>query len=79
MKTIQVIENIEEHGTEWVISLTDSNPNDNSCFIAPTGKEAFRIKKMLEAWANGCEHHFVPFSDGVMICDKCDECVQSSE
>lgn len=52
MKTVQVIENIEEKGTKWIISLTDINPKEEDCFVVSDSKEAFRIKEMLEVWAN---------------------------
>lgn len=52
MKAVQVIENIEENGTEWVVSLTDINPKSEDCFIVSDSKEAFRIKAMLEEWGN---------------------------
>ena len=52
MKAVQVIENIEENGTEWVVSLTDINPKSEDCFIVSNNKEAFRIKAMLEEWGN---------------------------
>lgn len=52
MKNVQVIESIEENKTEWVVSLTDNNPKAEDCFVVTDAKEAFRIKKILEAWAN---------------------------
>ena len=52
MKNVQVIESIEENGTEWVVSLTDHNPKAEDCFVVSDAKEAFRIKEMLEVWGN---------------------------
>jgi hypothetical protein len=31
--------------------------------------------KPIVSGALPCEHHFVPFAAGVMICEKCDECI----
>ena len=52
MKIVQVIENIQENGSEWVLSLTDNNPKSEDCFVVESAKEAFRVKEMLEAWGN---------------------------
>ena len=40
------------------MSLTDYNPKSEDCFVATDAKEAFRIKEMLEVWANDnkCEN-----------------------
>ena len=52
MKTVQVIESLDENGTEWIISLTDSNPEAKDCFVVADSTEAFRVKEMLEVWGN---------------------------
>ena len=51
-KKVVVIESITKPGVEWVISLTDHNPNDEDCFLVEDKTEAFRVKKMLEDWGN---------------------------
>ena len=57
MKTVQVIEEVHNSGTEWVVSLTDSNPEVKDCFVATSRTESFRIKSMLEKWANEDRDH----------------------
>jgi hypothetical protein len=53
MKTVQVIESVDNNGTEWIISLTDNNPEAKDSFMVLGKDEAFRIKEMLERWING--------------------------
>lgn len=50
MKKIQVIEIIGNNSNEWILSLTDNNPEDKDCFEVSSKEEAFRIKEMLENW-----------------------------
>ena len=45
---IQVIENIEENGTEWGISFTSPNPEAKDYFKMLDKETAFRLKKYLE-------------------------------
>ena len=56
MKIVQVIEEIHNSGTEWVVSLTDSNPEVKDCFVVSSRAEAFRIKTMLEKWVTDREY-----------------------
>ena len=52
METVQVIEEVGDCGSDWFVSLTDNNPEAKDCFKVDSGDEAFRIKLMLENWAN---------------------------
>ena len=47
---VQVIESINNGPTDWIISLTDNNPEAKDSFIVSGEDEAFRIKEMLEIW-----------------------------
>jgi hypothetical protein len=42
-----VLESIEEHGTEWGISITDPNPTPEHYFKMPDKETAFRVQELL--------------------------------
>ncbi len=42
-----VIESVESTGTEWGLSLTDSNPKEEDYFKMPDKEIAFRLKEKL--------------------------------
>lgn len=52
MKKLQLIEEVTENGTEWVLSITDNNPESKDCFTLKSSNEAIRVKELLEKWSN---------------------------
>lgn len=46
---IIIIESIEDEGTEWGVSFTDSNPEPQDYFKMPDEETAFKLKKYLES------------------------------
>jgi hypothetical protein len=57
-KQIELIETIDESGTEWGISFTDNNPKIEDYFKCQSKEEAIRLKLRIEKFVTELEFIF---------------------